>query len=56
MSAERDPTFLLPENPTLQKDKIRREKTKRNKKWEFFQKTKGVLPENGGEVKYLKKC
>jgi hypothetical protein len=51
MSAERVPTFLLPENPTLQKDKIRREKNQKKQKIGVLsKKTKGVLPENGGEV------
>jgi len=39
MSAERVPTFLLPENPTLQKDKIRREKNQKKQKT-------GVLSKN----------
>jgi hypothetical protein len=51
MSAEHVPTFLLPENPTLQKDKIRREKNQKKQKIGVLsKKTKGVLPENGGEV------
>jgi|JI91814CRNA_FD_contig_61_514475_length_404_multi_3_in_0_out_0_1 hypothetical protein len=50
MSAERVPTFLLPENPTLQKDKIRREKNKNKQKIGVLSKNQRRMPENGGEV------
>ena len=58
MSAERVPTFLLPENPALQKDKIRREKNQKKQKT-------GVLSKNQQRrtarewwrgIKYLNKC
>lgn len=50
MSVERVPTFLLPENPTLQKDKIRREKNKNKQKIGVLSKNQRRMPENGGEV------
>jgi len=45
-------SFCLKTQP-FKKIKSEGKKTKRNKKQEFFQKTKGVLPENGGEAQSI---
>lgn len=53
MSVERVPTFLLPEDPPFKKIKSEGKNKKKQKIGVLSKKTKGVLPENGGEGKSI---